>query len=164
VSKVVSFTEGFTNTGHYPYVLANLDCGHAYSVVMRDTRGVCCGCEGPMSHKHGESFKRCSCGTFMTGSIDSPKPHDAADRLTKAGDDVACEHCAREAAQAEWLRGLDPAIVHHGRYRHGSYHLYRLDPTSPSSFFLIGSVTPTPAVEAILRAKGISPLSPTEVA
>jgi hypothetical protein len=99
----------------------------------------------------------------MAGNINSPNPHKAEDRLTKMGDVMECERCAAEAAQLEWLRALDMSTVHHTRERYGSIYLYRLEPTSPSNFMLIGSVAPTPANEALLRGR-LAPLSPTEQA
>lgn len=161
-SSVVSFDLGLTNTGRFPYALAVLDCGHVASVTLRDTRGACCGCGAAMTHAQNASFARCACGTYMTGNIDSPNPHVAADRLTQVGDVVECASCHTEAKQIEWLRALDRSTVLHSRFRHGGYHFYRQDSTSPSGKFLIGSVGASKAIEAVLNELRYAPLSPTE--
>lgn len=165
-SIVARIEEGLTNTGRYPYALAWLECGHCVKVTLRDTTGVCMGCKAIMSHADGKSFARCVCGMWMTGNISSPNPHKAEDRLTKIGDVCECENCQKETELVAWLRALPTGSVHHARFdprfKPGSYHLYRHDQTSPSGFFLMGSVPATPKFDAVLREIGVSPISPTE--
>lgn len=166
MAKIVRIEEGFTNTGRFPYALARLDCNHLVKIVLRDTTGTCCGCGATLSHKDGESFKRCACGTWAAKDISRLNPHNEADRLTKIGDAVECTQCARNIESIAWLRSLPKGAVHHARFdphfSPGSYHLYRYDQTSPSCFFLMGSVPATPEFDVILREVGISPISPTE--
>lgn len=155
---------GFTNTGRFPYALTVLSCGHMVNVELRDTLGTCDDCGARTRHAQGQSFKRCDCGCFVTTNIDSPNPHVEADRITKIGDQHECIACAREVERIDWLEHLPAGLVHHVRPRHGSYHLYRHDPKSPSGFFLIGSMPICPAVERALDAKRMATISPTEPA
>lgn len=164
-ATVVHIEEGFSNSAlRIPYALARLSCGHLTSVQLRDTRGVCCGCGAVLTHAQGASFERCACGKWMVKNIDSPNPHCADDRVTKIGDSVECETCARNVERIAWLRALPKGIVHHARFdpRFSQYHLYRHDVTSPSGFFLIGSVPATAEFDAVLNEIRVSPLSPTE--
>lgn len=164
-STVTAFQLGFTNSAiAAPYALAKLDCGHVSSVQLVLRRGKCCNCGHEMDlQETGTTY--CVCGrssfTILGGWRN---PHVESNRVTKIGDVVECDACAREEKQLAWLKSLSSAEIHHARFRYGSYHFYRQDFSSPSGFFLIGSVNPTPAVEALLAASRISPLSPTEPA
>ena len=168
MAKITSFVEGFTNTGRFPYVHPLLDCGHGVDVKMRATTGTCGGCGTTLSHEDGKSFERCTCGAWHTKNIDSPRPHNEADRLTKIGDVHECVKCAQNVEKIAWLRSLPKGAVHHARFdprfSPGSYHLYRHDVTSPSGFFLMGSVPATKEFDAVLNEVRISPISPTEPA
>jgi len=159
---------GWTNTGRFPYALAILDCGHAIRVVLRETTGRCDGCGAAVSHADGKTFERCACGTWVTTNISSPNPHVEADRLTKVGDSHECADCAQNVEKIAWLRSLQRGSVHHARFdprfAPGSYHLYRHDVSSPSGFFLIGSVPATQEFDAVLNEIRVSPISPTEPA
>ena len=83
------------------------------------------------------------------------------------GEEVSCESCNTNCRQVEWLEALDAKTVHHVRYRPrfgGTYTFYKLDYSSPSNFLSIGGTYATPEIDEILKRKGLSPLSPTEVA
>lgn len=166
---VTGFDLGFSNSAlRMPYALATLACGHVVAVTLRDRTGICCGCGVELTCKDHESFTRCACGTYMATHISRRDPHNEADRLTKVGDVVECATCDKNVEQVAWLRALPKGLVHHARFdprfAPGSYHLYTYDATSPSCFFLVGSVPATPAFDAVLREVGISPISPTECA
>lgn len=161
MARVTGFDLGFGNSAlRHPYALAVLDCGHRASVVLRPNRGACNSCHAERDLPIGQAQHCCGRSYFVITYW--PNPHNAADRATQIGDAIECANCAREAQEADWLEALEPSVVQHARFRYGSYHFYRRDQSSPSGVFLVGSVTPTPRVEAILRAKRIAPLSPTE--
>lgn len=81
------------------------------------------------------------------------------------GAEVECETCQTNARDLEWLQALDASTVQHARYNErfgGRYLFYKRDTTSPTGVMLIGGVGATREIDALLRVKGISPLSPTE--
>lgn len=166
IQTVTFIEEGLTSSGRFPYALTMLSCGHKVSVRLRDTAGTCCGCGKTLAHPQGESFKPCVCGAWSAKDIDSPKPNNPADRLTKVGDVVECDACDKNVEKIAWLRSLPKYSVSHARFdprfSPGSYHLYRRDTSSPSGFFLLGSVPATKEFDAVLREIAVSPLSPTE--
>jgi hypothetical protein len=170
VSKVTRFVEGFTNTGHFPYVYAALDCGHSTSVTLRATMGTCCSCGARRDIAAG----RCPCGAWAYKDIDAPREHNPADRITKIGDEFACETCARKPAEVAAMRAalLDPDCSH-TRYRDwcgsGTVTCYRRDPSSPSGVLASAALRSEwfDELYSDLRAAGLlssgkSPLSPTE--
>ena len=165
-TTVTGFDIGFSNSAlPLPYALARLTCGHVARVETKPTLYACTACgRETTSCQHAS----CSCGSTKAGFrfVHIANPHLPEDRLTQIGDVIECESCAAEAKQLEWLRDLPRETVQHARYKrmfgHGVYHFYRRDKTSPTGVFLIGSVAATPAVEALLAEKRISPLSPTE--
>lgn len=160
MSTVTGFTLGYTTSG-FTYASARLSCGHVASVEMMPRRGRCCGCETEMDLL-ASGVTYCACGKSAFIIVNRLDPHVEADRKTKIGDEIACETCVREVAQLEWLKSIDPAEIQHARFKYGSYHFYRRDDSSPTGVILMGSVNPTPAVEALLAARRVSPLSPTE--
>lgn len=86
----------------------------------------------------------------------------------RLGSDVACERCEAIKKQVAWIETLNPADVHHIRFRArfgGTYTFYKLDHTSPSDFFSIGGCYASPETDAaIARMKLVAPISPTEQA
>lgn len=165
IATVARIEHRFTNEGRFPVALAKLDCGHFGSVELTPRRGECMTC-GAGVDLAPSGTTLCACGSVGFYVRSRPNPHIEADQLTKVGAEVECKTCDAEREQAEWVRGLDTATVSHARFdprfEPGSYHFYRRDPESPSGVFLMGSVRATPAMEAILRERRISPLSPTE--
>jgi hypothetical protein len=93
-------------------------------------------------------------------------PHPWVPPTMSIGETLDCVECANEKQQYAWLQALDPGIVFRSRFRitvgRPSYFFYRRDKQSPSGVMLIGSVGATQAIDELLAAKGISPLSPTE--
>lgn len=164
---VVGFRPGVPNSGIGKYVLAVLACGHVGDVKLMARRGTCyrCGGEQELSD-NGTTCATCGYRSFVVTF--QPDPHNPAHYVTQIGDSIACETCTANHQALEWLRTVDPSTVHHARYRtwcgQGQYHLYRLDPTSPSNFMLIGSVPSTPEIEVLMRQMRLSALSPTECA
>ncbi len=159
MSNVTHFNFGFSNSAlPMPYALAVLSCGHATTCAVKPTRYACGSCE-----KESSTATECGCG-YRGGFriLEIADPHKAHFRITQIGDAIDCKECAAEAKQAEWLRTIDAGQVHHTRVRFGSLCLYRYDASSPSGFFLMGSVAPTAANEAILASKRVCQLSPTE--
>lgn len=165
MSKVISFDLGFTITGRFPYALATLDCGHVIGIETKPTLYACgaCGRE-TTSCQHAS----CPCGSTTSGfkSVHVSNPHLPEDRITQVGDVHECKDCKKDIERIEWLRSLPKGMVHHARFdprfAPGSYHLYRHDISSPSGFFLIGSVPATKQFDEVLNQVGISPISPTE--
>lgn len=165
MATVKSFDLGFTSGGRFPYALARLDCGHVANVEVNPTLYACAACGRETTNiQHGS----CPCGSTRDGFrfVHLTNPHNAADRVTQIGDVVACEQCPKDDETAAWLLALAAGSVHHARFdprfAPGSYHLYRHDVSSPSGFFLMGSVPATPRFDDLLRAVRVSPLSPTE--
>lgn len=165
-ATVTAFDLGFTSSAlRMPYALAVLSCGHKQSVVMRPNLYACGACGRETTNTQHAS---CQCGSKTTGfrHVRLMNPHTPEDRVTRVGDVVECTTCDQEAQQLEWLRALPSADVQHAWYKVwcgvGQYHFYRRDTSSPTGVFLIGSVTATKAVDALLAEKRISPLSPTE--
>jgi hypothetical protein len=165
---VASFDLGFTNSAlRMPYALAKLTCGHVTDVKIKPTLYACgeCGRE-TTSCQHAS----CPCGSTKSGFrfLHIANPHLPEDRITQIGDEVECKQCEDDIERIAWLRALPKGLVHHARFdprfSPGSYHLYKLDQTSPSCFFLIGSVPATKQFDEVLREVSISPISPTEVA
>lgn len=170
MSKVIGFNKQFSNPPScWPYVSAQLDCGHSANVVLKADRGYCWKC------KHEQELEPAGVATTCAECAHKsfvvtfwPNPHKAEHIVSPAlGDVVECEACASIARSFAWLEALDVPI-HHARYREfgggGSYYLYKLDQTSPSNFMLIGSVPALPAFDELLRRRRISPISPTEAA
>lgn len=159
-STVTHFNFGFSNSAlRMPYAIAVLSCGHSAACEIKPTRYACGGCG-----KDRSTTTQCECGYFGCKIIEVADPHKAHFRITQVGDILPCGQCEAEAKQTEWLKALDPSLVHHTRVRFGGLHLYRRDPQSPSGFMLMGSVAPTSANEALLASKRVCQLSPTEQA
>jgi hypothetical protein len=164
--KITSFEQGYSSSGIIPYVSALLDCGHVSSVVLKPYRGVCCQCHREQELARAGRATICACGRSMFTIIYTPEPHNPADRITAIGDTIECERCASIARDIVWLESLDTETVQHARFKMwcgvAQYHFYKRDSKSPSGVMLIGSVEQTPAIDKLLAAKRISPLSPTE--
>lgn len=161
MATIVRIHHGFSNSAlRMPYAQAILDCGHVASVELKNRRGACHHC-GTETDLETGVVKSC-CGSSFFRITYSPNPHNAEDRVTKVGDHIDCEQCQREEDAVERLRTLDRKEVHHMRLRHGAYHAYRLDPTSPSGFTLHSSYPCCAKIEAALSELRLSPLSPTE--
>jgi hypothetical protein len=165
MSVVTGFQFGFSNsTLRLPYALAVLSCGHVSKCDVHPSRYACGGC--------GVETRRieavCECGYRGYRILEIADPHKPEFRATQVGDTVECSSCDSEARQLEWLRNLPVKDVQHARYRvivgSPSYCFYGRDEKSPTGVLLIGSVAATPAIEALLRQKRMSPLSPTEAA
>jgi hypothetical protein len=167
-TTVTGFDLGFSNSAlRLPYALAKLACGHVTSVKIKPTLYACSACGRETTSCQ---YASCPCGSTSSGFrfLHVANPHIEADRLTKVGDVVECETCDKNVERIAWLRSLPKGAVHHARFdprfAPGSYHLYRHDQTSPSGFFLMGSVPATPEFDAVLNEVRISPISPTESA
>jgi len=165
-TTITGFDLGFSNSAlRLPYALAKLACGHVAKVETKPTRYACGACGlATTSCEHGS----CPCGSTKTGFriVHIANPHLPEDRLTQVGAAVECVDCDKNVERIAWLRSLPKGAVHHARFdprfAPGSYHLYRHDPTSPSGFFLMGSVPATREFDAVLAEVRISPISPTE--
>lgn len=171
MARITGFESGPCSSGILTFTIARLDCGHVGDVQTKPMLGRCmhCGGDAPEVELTPSRATICpACGGSAWTITFSPRDERAEDRISKIGDEVACTTCAAHADSIAWLQALDASTVHHARFRTwcgaGQYHLYRLDHTSPSNFSLIGSVPAIPAVDAILRQKRISPISPTEAA
>lgn len=160
-TTVTGIKLGFSNTQRFPYALSVLACGHLGHCTLRPRILVCtrCGTEHARPDEDYRAIYCCGHSAFHCQPL--PNPHAEADRVTKPGDVVECRECDRDAEQTAYLRALDRSTLHHTRYRNGFIYLYRLDPTSPSGFMLVRSVSATPEHEALLTGS-LSPLSPTE--
>ncbi len=163
---VTGFTLGFSNSAlRMPYALAKLACGHVIAVATKPTLYACSACgRETTSCQHGS----CACGSTKSGFrfLHIANPHLPEDRITQIGDEADCEACDKNVEKIAWLRSLPNGSVHHARFdprfEPGSYHLYRHDQSSPSGFFLMGSVPATKQFDEILREVSINPISPTE--
>ena len=159
---VTRIEQGFMDQSRFPFALARLSCNHLARVELLPVKYKCTTC-GLVTL----SNEPCVCGGRWSHTYEfSPYAHNPEHQVTKVGDVVNCKECDKEAAQLEWLRALPREIVQHARYRtfcgSGSYYFYQRDATSPTGVRLAGSVVATPEVDAVLREKRISPLSPTE--
>ncbi len=162
MATITQIRKAFDNSGRYPYAAGVLDCGHPCTIVLKPQRGACCKCGAENELQGAGKPTTCACGSQSFSLTFWPDPHNADHQISKIGDTVVCLACANEAAEVEWLKALDAGAVHHARFRYGSYWLYAHDPSSPSGFMLIRGVSATPAIDAVLAKKRISPLSPTE--
>lgn len=81
------------------------------------------------------------------------------------GNDVPCERCQTNADAAKRLQELDLTGVAYFRYctRFGGRYLaYRRDKTSPTGVLNFDAFPATPEIDAIIDARRICALSPTE--
>lgn len=159
------------------HAYAKLDCGHAAEVQLRPAEIACrvCGHTGPFVEataaerpSWAKVWRVCSACRSASGGAYTliPDPHNPEHRLTKVGDVVDCAYCRQYATALEQLRQLDRGLLAHARYRdwcgRGSYYIYRRDPSSPTGVALVLTIEARPEADEVLRAMGLSPLSPTE--
>jgi Zn finger protein HypA/HybF involved in hydrogenase expression len=168
---VTGFIKGFSESAlRLPYVLATLACGHTGPVEFKPSIGGCMKCGTAQAMARFGSTTQCrKCGGTSFTMTWQPDRHNEADYLTTVGSVISCPECQLHEVDMRRLREVDVATVHHSRAKDWGgvtqYHLYRLAPESPSNFWLLFSVTACPAVDALMRERGLSgPLSPVEPA
>jgi len=171
-STVAKIVTGLTNTGRFPFAYADLTCGHSAKVDLVPATYACWHCSRPTA---GPSSEGCPCGKREgVKTLSTPNPHVEADRLTKVGDVVECEHCDRNVvATAKMRAALLSGEIVHTRFRNwcgqGIVYAYRRASDSPSGVFQAATLD-APDFDKLfaeLRSAGLissslSPLSPTE--
>lgn len=167
MARIAEIVIGLTNTSRFPYAYATLDCGHAAEGVQvaRNPVDVCDKC-GTKRERAPGRFVPCVCGSTVFQCPDRVNPHLPEDQAVKVGDEVgACVHCVRYAESMARLRSLDASTISHARYcdrMSPTYNIYRRASDSPTGVFLEMSIAATAEVEAVLAAKRLIALSPTE--
>lgn len=160
-TTVTQIKLGLTNEHRFPFATAQLACGHGAACELRPMRAKCYSC-GNALEAVGHVLPKCACGHYSATEMDLPNAHNAADQITKIGDVVDCERCDWQAkGLAELKMLIASGTLSHSRWRNGSVHGYRYEPTSPTGVLIAVTLDETPEALALLRG-GLSPLSPTE--
>jgi hypothetical protein len=165
-TTITRMVKGYSNSALViPYVYAVLACGHAAKVELIPYTYRCIKCDREHFSSPNKGFQ-CECGGGIGAIVFTPDPHNDAHIVTKIGDVIECGSCDNQQQAVSILRqAIADRSLHHTRAKSwcgsNQIHAYKLDPTSPSNFFLVVSVEDTPEVQAMLKGT-LAPLSPTE--